>query len=125
MTRKPTMKTLISSLVASICLALTACGGDAIDDDDDDDVVTTFTCDGRDDVVCDTAKGEVCIYQLFSGSDEHHTQECIVAEPTCTTCECAQAAAVDFFGDATNCSNAERCGETNGAFTVGCRNAPL
>jgi len=108
------------ALLASLCFALTACGDD-VDEPEQEDPVTTFACDGTE-LICDTAKGELCLYQLFSGSDEHHSQECVVVDPACTSCECATAVAADHFGDAVNCSNAERCSQDNDAFTVGCRN---
>ena len=84
--------------------------------------VTTFDC-LRDDVVCDSAKGELCLFERFANG-EGHTPQCLPADD-CTDCDCAEEVARAEFDGVNNCDGGFACSVENGAITAICQNVGL
>lgn len=106
--------------------ALPACGGDAGDgsSDTDDGSGAPFMC-LYDDLECDPAAHEVCLFQRYSGTGEAHTGECLVVPAACTDCDCAIDAAIASFDGSNNCDGMVACSQTDDAITVECTNVPF
>lgn len=117
------MKMRLSVAVAIALFLVAACGGVTGDGEEEEGAdVTTFSC-LRDDVVCDSANGEMCLYERL-GNGEGHTPTCISAGD-CTDCDCAEAKARAEFSGVNNCDGGASCSVLDGAITVVCQNVGI
>lgn len=112
----------VGVLLTSLALG---CGGDgdgdtAADTADSADGDGTFMC-LYDDLACDPAAGEFCLYQEYAAGGGPHTGECVAA-PACTDCDCAMDAAVAWFDGGNNCDGGVACDQTDDQITVVCQN---
>jgi hypothetical protein len=108
------------AITVALVLHVGACGDVAGEGEGEGE--TTFAC-LRDDVLCDTANGEMCLHERFANG-EGHTPTCISAGD-CSDCDCAEAKAQAEFAGVNNCDGGVACSISNGAITVICQNVGL
>ncbi len=124
------MKLYYLGLFICLFISALACGGDDEEQSDTTESTsasTTFECyDG------DASRGRVCstesqyCLQERGPTSAVYTGQCTSLPESCSGCECAQQAALDKFGNSTNCKGGPiSCGESNGQITVTCVNKPL
>jgi hypothetical protein len=110
----------------SLAVSLVACGGDGESADtttDADGSDGSFAC-FYDDLFCDPAADEICVYQEYANGGGPHSGACVVA-PACADCDCAMDAAVASFDGGNNCDGGVACDQDNDQLTVVCQNVPF
>ncbi len=111
------------SLLSTILFVAAALAGCSDDDDTTTDgaTVAPFSC-LDDNVLCDPAAHEICVYERYAATLEAHAPKCVVAPATCADCDCATDAAVASFDGGSNCNAAIECSQTDAEITVACTN---
>lgn len=106
----------VVGLVLSSCFAFTACGDSS---EGDSDQPQTFSCLSQ---TCDAAAGQLCLFERYASTQEAHSAECLSPSPACNDCDCAEAAAEDYYGGSfgANCAGGTKCTINNGKVTVEC-----
>lgn len=112
------MKLTMSGVLLVICCAFTLFGcGDEGEVNPSGSKV--FDCLN---ITCDTGKGEICVFERYAATKEAHSPSCVVPASSCSSCDCAEQAAIDSFDGGSNCDGAIACSSSNGAVIVQCTN---